>query len=60
MSNIFPFSFPAKHKKYKTIHPYMSPYVHGDAPNPTHQDILEEEHTREDYVINVLLACRRI
>lgn len=31
-----------------------------DPPRPTHQDILENGHFGEDYVIDVLIACCHI
>lgn len=38
-------------------HPYMTSDAQGDPSRPNHQEILEEENAREDYVVDVLLAC---
>lgn len=45
---------------FRMLRSYMTPDVYGDPPRPTHQEMLEDEQAREDYVIDVLPACRCI
>lgn len=42
---------------YRVYHAYMTPVLKGSSPRPTNQDILEDEPTRTNHVVDVLPIC---
>ena len=45
---------------FKASHPDMTLYAPGDPPRSAQREILKEEQTREDHVVDVLPRCPRI
>lgn len=45
---------------YKVLHPYMTLDAEGDPLRSVHREILEEEQTKVNHIVDVLSICHYI